>query len=126
MKKKASSKAVGRFWQGPTGGRLQQRNEAAHAAARLQVRKKRHLSHWPAECALAKSHRENRWGSGGIKAGRGRPGEFCLPNHCFDFRARRAHLISACNFRESSVTFAYLPFATSSSSDKRTFQVNNR
>jgi hypothetical protein len=36
---------------------------------------------------------------------------------------RRGHCsISACNFRESSVTFANLPFATSSSFGERNFR----
>ena len=42
--------------------------------------------------AFAAGRGKDRWGSCGIKVGRGWPREFCLPNHRFNFRARTEYL----------------------------------
>src|SRR5438094_10466375 len=83
-KKRARSKSVGRSWPGPTGRHLQQGNETAHASARLPIREQRYLSCWSTEFAFAEGHGKNRRVSCGIKARRGWPRKFCLPNHAFN------------------------------------------
>src|SRR5438552_18711952 len=83
-KKRARSKSVGRSWPGPTGRHLQQGNETAHASARLPIREQRYLSCWSTEFAFAEGHGKNRRVSCGIKARRGWPKKFCLPNHAFN------------------------------------------
>jgi hypothetical protein len=79
----------------PLGRPLQRGNETAHAAARLPIRKPRYLSRWSPEWALAAGRGKNRRRSRGFKARRGWSRQFCLPNHCFRFRARRTCLSGA-------------------------------
>src|SRR2546421_11441478 len=50
----------------------------------LQIREQRYLSCWSTEFALAEGHGKNRRSSCGIKARRGWPRKFCLPNHAFN------------------------------------------
>ena len=68
----------------PLGRHLQQGNETAHASARLPIREQRYLSCWSTEFAFAEGHGKNRRVSCGIKARRGWPRKFCLPNHAFN------------------------------------------
>jgi hypothetical protein len=63
-------------------------------SARGPAIKQRHLPCQPTECALAEGHTENRRSSSENNARLGRPGEFCLPNRCFDFHAIRAYLLT--------------------------------
>ena len=65
------------------GRRLQPRNEATHASARLPVREQRCLSGWSTECAVPEGHGEDRRNSGRIQARCGWAGEFCVQNHSF-------------------------------------------
>jgi hypothetical protein len=70
------------------GRHLQQRDEAAHVAARLPIRKCCRLPSWPAEPTLAEGAGENRWNLRGIKARWEWSRQYRLSNHSLDIRAR--------------------------------------
>ena len=86
QRKKRDRNRLDVFGKVALGRHLQQGNETAHAAARFQKCEQRYLSCWSRQYALAEGYGKIGRSSFGIESRRGRPREFCLPNHCFNLK----------------------------------------